>query len=63
MQSTRTLTLFLPFAYAFEAGDVIRVQPGCDKRLVTCRTKFDNRLNFRGEPHVPGLNALIDTPL
>jgi hypothetical protein len=61
-QSTRTLTLFLPFAYPLEAGAVVRVQPGCDKRLVTCNL-FDNRLNFRGEPHVPGLNALIDTPL
>ena len=28
--------------------------PGCDKRAETCRAKFDNFLNFRGFPHIPG---------
>ena len=27
---------------------------GCDKRAGTCRGKFDNFLNFRGFPHIPG---------
>ncbi len=60
--ATRTAGLFLPLPYAVAVGDVFRLQPGCDKRLTTCRDKFANRLNFRGEPHVPGGNALIDTP-
>lgn len=60
--ATRTAGLFLPLPYAVAVGDVFRIQPGCDKRLVTCRDKFANRLNFRGEPFVPGGNVLIDTP-
>lgn len=62
VQSSRTLSLFLPLPYAIAAGDVLRIQPGCDKRLVTCRAKFSNRLNFRGHPHVPGTSTMIDTP-
>jgi uncharacterized phage protein (TIGR02218 family) len=60
--ATRTAVLFLPLPYTIAAGDVFRIAPGCDKRLATCRDKFGNRLNFRGEPFVPGGNALIDTP-
>lgn len=36
------------------AGDRFRIFAGCDKQLGTCRAKFDNLLNFRGFPHIPG---------
>jgi uncharacterized phage protein (TIGR02218 family) len=36
------------------AGDRFRVVAGCDKQAETCRAKFDNFLNFRGFPHIPG---------
>jgi uncharacterized phage protein (TIGR02218 family) len=55
---SRTLVLFLPMPYAIQPGDVFTVHPGCDKRLATCRDIFANVLNFRGEPFVPGLDAL-----
>ncbi|WP_439580732.1 DUF2163 domain-containing protein [Elioraea sp.] len=58
-QASRTLALFLPLPFPAIAGDVLRVQPGCDKRLATCRDKFANRLNFRGEPHIPGDKGII----
>ena len=35
-------------------GDRVRLEAGCDKRLVTCRAKFANLARFRGFPHVPG---------
>lgn len=35
-------------------GDQVRLIAGCDKRSATCRVKFDNFLNFRGFPHIPG---------
>jgi uncharacterized phage protein (TIGR02218 family) len=35
-------------------GDRFRIVAGCDKRAETCRAKFDNFLNFRGFPHIPG---------
>lgn len=38
-------------------GARIEVRAGCDKRFATCRDRFTNTLNFRGEPHVPGADA------
>jgi hypothetical protein len=61
VHATRTLTLFLPLPFPAAAGDVLRIQPGCDKRLATCRDRFGNRLNFRGEPWVPGDKGVIET--
>lgn len=54
VDSTNTLTMFLPVFYPINPGDSIRCVAGCDKRLVTCRDKFNNVLNFRGEPSIPG---------
>lgn len=36
------------------AGDGFTITAGCDKVLETCISKFDNLLNFRGFPHMPG---------
>lgn len=44
-------------AVGVEAGDTFTIVAGCDKRFETCRTKFANRLNFRGFPHMPGNDA------
>jgi len=45
------------------AGDPVRIEPGCDKRVETCRFKFDNFLNFRGFPHIPGEDWLVSYPV
>lgn len=37
-----------------EPGDGFSIVAGCDKRFATCKAKFDNALNFRGFPHLPG---------
>jgi uncharacterized phage protein (TIGR02218 family) len=39
---------------ALAAGDAFTVTAGCDKRFATCRERFDNAVNFRGFPHIPG---------
>ncbi|MGC9370621.1 MAG: DUF2163 domain-containing protein [Paracoccaceae bacterium] len=52
-------SLRLPVA----AGDLLRLEAGCDKRAETCRLKFNNLLNFRGFPHVPGEDWLISYPV
>lgn len=57
--SSRALVVFPPFPADILAGDVFRIQPGCDKRWATCKTTFANHLNFRGEPLVPGQDALL----
>jgi uncharacterized phage protein (TIGR02218 family) len=59
--STQILTLYLPTPYAIQIGDTYELSPGCDKRLSTCRDRWDNVVNFRGEPHVPGLDRMLRT--
>ncbi len=44
------------------AGDLLRLQAGCDKRPETCRLKFANMLNFRGFPDIPGEDWLMAHP-
>ena len=58
----REITLWEPFGGRVVAGDSIRLQAGCDKRAETCRAKFDNFLNFRGFPHIPGEDWLASYP-
>lgn len=41
-------------------GAAFTVTAGCDKRHATCRDKFMNVLNFRGFPHMPGPDALLE---
>lgn len=52
--------LFLPMRHDIAPGDGYRVSAGCDKTFATCRDRFDNAINFRGEPHVPGLDFVIE---
>jgi hypothetical protein len=58
--TTREVRLFLNAPALPEAGDVVTLQPGCAKRLTDCQEKFDNRLNFRGFPHVPGATVMME---
>lgn len=44
------------------AGDLLRIEAGCDKRFETCRIKFANAVNFQGFPDVPGEDWLIAAP-
>lgn len=39
-------------------GAAVEILQGCDKRFATCRDRFANAANFRGEPHVPGGDLL-----
>ena len=38
------------------------VAAGCDKSFATCGTRFGNRINFRGFPHMPGVDAVLAGP-
>jgi uncharacterized phage protein (TIGR02218 family) len=57
-----TLSLFLPALYSVEIGDGFMIRPGCDKNFATCKAKFDNAINFRGFPHVPGNDQILRYP-
>jgi uncharacterized phage protein (TIGR02218 family) len=52
--ATATFELWQPMHAAIAASDTFTVTAGCDKRFATCRERFDNALNFRGFPHMPG---------
>lgn len=57
-------TLSLPMIQAVAVGDTFTVVAGCQKRLAEdCLGKFNNVLNFQGEPHLPGIDALVKAPL
>jgi uncharacterized phage protein (TIGR02218 family) len=43
-------------------GDAFVVTAGCDKHFDTCQAKFDNAVNFRGFPHIPGNDFLVSYP-
>jgi uncharacterized phage protein (TIGR02218 family) len=43
-------------------GDWVRLEAGCDKRPQTCKTKFDNFVNYRGFPAIPGEDWLMAYP-
>lgn len=45
-----------------EAGCRIELREGCDKTFATCRARFGNAVNFRGEPHLPGTDLLTRYP-
>ncbi|MFD2237051.1 DUF2163 domain-containing protein [Aureimonas populi] len=53
------ISLVEPLPFAAEAGDAFTLSVGCDKSFSTCRTRFANHLNFRGFPHLPGLDTAL----
>lgn len=53
------ITLTLPILLQLSVGDTYSMVAGCRKRLTEdCNTKFSNAINFQGEPHLPGVDAL-----
>lgn len=58
----RIIELWEELPIPVEAGDLVRIVVGCDKRIGTCRLKFQNILNFRGFPHIPGEDWLMTYP-
>lgn len=57
-----TIELFLAAPFMPEIGDTVDLVPGCDGRRTTCKEVFDNYLNFRGEPFIPGVDELLRYP-
>lgn len=56
------LTLREAPEFAVAAGDLVELREGCDKSLATCAARFANVANFRGEPHLPGIDLLTRYP-
>jgi uncharacterized phage protein (TIGR02218 family) len=63
LDGERVIELWVDFGLAPLAGDSVRLEAGCDKLAATCKAKFDNFLNFRGFPDLPGEDWLTSYPI
>jgi uncharacterized phage protein (TIGR02218 family) len=55
-----SLWLSAPFPVVLGAG--YSAIPGCDKRLSTCKNRYDKGVNFGGFPHLPGIDRILNYP-
>ena len=53
----QNLKINLPLQVKLKVGDQFIITAGCDKHLDTCRDKFSNVINFRGEPFIDDIAA------
>lgn len=60
---TVSLTLWQQLPQPIAGGDTFTVTAGCDKRFATCHDRFNNVVNFRGFPHIPGNDFVIRYPV
>lgn len=58
----RLIELWAQLRAPVAPGDQLRLTAGCDRGSGTCRLKFNNFMNFRGFPHIPGEDWLISYP-
>lgn len=56
------LTLREAPAFGVLPETMVEIVEGCDRIFTTCRERFANSENFRGEPHLPGNDLLTRYP-
>ena len=49
----------LPLYIPIKEGQEFEIIAGCDKQFLTCTQRFNNAINFRGEPHIPSSGKLV----
>lgn len=68
IQSTGTIEFYLPTNFEIMLGDTFEVKVGCNRMYLgsdgtaatgDCKTKYNNLINFRGEPFIPSEDVLI----
>jgi uncharacterized phage protein (TIGR02218 family) len=47
------------FPFTVQVGDVAVLTAGCDRTESACRTKFNNLINMRAEPGIPGTDQIL----
>ncbi|WP_171179437.1 DUF2163 domain-containing protein [Ruegeria sp. HKCCD8929] len=58
----RVIELWEPVRGGVQAGDRVQLVAGCDKRMGTCRLKFNNLVNFQGFPDLPNEDWVMAVP-
>ena len=59
--ANKQVVLAQAMPYAIQVSSSFQIIAGCDKTHQTCISKFNNIINFRGEPFVPGTDAISKT--
>ena len=59
--SNNQLLLKFKFPFEINVGDKFELTAGCDKKFDTCVSKFNNAINFRGEPNLPRSERVFKT--
>ena len=52
------IELHLPMPFDIEVGDTYEMYAGCDKSLTMCLDKFNNIVNNRSFPYIPGTDRI-----
>lgn len=60
--SGNRLTLREAPPFDIQPGAMVELVEGCNRLFETCRDRFSNAENFRGEPHLPGNDLLTRYP-
>ncbi len=55
------ITLLEPLPFPIQVGDTLDIRPDCDKLFTTCRDRYRNQINFKGENLIP-VGQASDTP-
>ncbi|HBB82844.1 MAG TPA: hypothetical protein DC031_06140, partial [Sulfitobacter sp.] len=58
----RVVELWEPIRGPLPEGTAVRLTAGCDKRMETCRLKFNNLINFQGFPDLPNEDWMMAVP-
>jgi len=59
----KRFALYRPFSFPAAVGNSYVAVRGDDKTFETCKTDFDNGLNFGAFPHLPGIRAVYTNPV
>lgn len=60
--NVHTIELWEKIRALVSPGDMVRLEAGCDRRVGTCRLKFNNLINYQGFPGIPGEDWLMSVP-
>jgi len=60
--TSNAVALYEPLPFTLSTGDTFTAVAGCDRRFATCKDRFSNKDNFRGFPHIPGMDKALTVP-
>ncbi len=51
--------LYEPMPFDIEIGHLGKISTGCDKQWETCKTRYDDGVNYRGFIYLPGVSEIL----